>query len=193
MQKISFGLSACLLLAVATKPSAAGEAVIGAAAPPAACTEYFECLEYGTLSPEEARKVRGHPQFVEPTSCAVARYRLCIGASRSSIEPLRDVAAIVDQRRVFEEHTTMSQTEADGDRGIGTPDQPPVELSGVRPNLGERCTPKVRHELHKSCSWLRIGQGAPCLGSNPRAPPRRPGSGRSSQGPRSHRPWPRLP
>ena len=32
-------------------------------------------------------------------------------------------------------------------------------------NLGERCTPKVRHELHKSCSWLRIGQGAARLGS----------------------------
>jgi hypothetical protein len=68
MQKISFGLSACLLLAVATKPSAAEDAVVGAAAPPAACTEYFECLEYGTLSPEEARTVRGHPQFVEPTA-----------------------------------------------------------------------------------------------------------------------------
>jgi hypothetical protein len=68
MQKISIGLSACLLLAVANKPSAAEDAVIGAVAPPAACTEYFECLEYGTLSPEEARKVRGHPQFVEPTA-----------------------------------------------------------------------------------------------------------------------------
>ena len=37
----------------------------------------------------------------------------------------------------------MSQTEADGDRGIGTPDQPPVELSGVRPTSGsaapQRC------------------------------------------------------
>jgi hypothetical protein len=60
-------------------------------------------------------------------------------------------------------------------------------------NLGEFSAPKVRHELHKSSCWLRIGQGAARLGSNPRAPPRRPGSGRSGRGPRSHRPWPRLP
>jgi hypothetical protein len=53
-------------------------------------------------------------------------------------------------------------------------------------NLGERCTPKARHDLHKTCSWLRIAQGAARLGSNPRAAPRRPGSDRS--GPKSPKP-----
>lgn len=89
MQKIAIGLSACLLLAVVTKPSAAEDAVIGAAAPPAACTEYFECLEYGTLSPEQARTVRGHPQFVEPTAApsrdgGSASARLDQASSRSA-------------------------------------------------------------------------------------------------------------
>jgi hypothetical protein len=107
------------------------------------------------------------PSAVRGTdSCAVARYRLCVGSSRSSIEPLRDVAAIVDQRRVFEEHTTMSQTEADGDRGIGTPDQPPVEPSGERSTLRsaapQRCDTNCTNHavgcasLRERLAWDRI-------------------------------------
>lgn len=58
MQKIAIGLSACLLLAVVVKPSAAENAATGVVAPVPACAEYFECLEHRTLSPKQARKVR---------------------------------------------------------------------------------------------------------------------------------------
>jgi hypothetical protein len=68
MQSIATGLSACLLLAVVVNPSAAANAATGAAAPVPACTEYFECLEHRTLSPKQAHKVRGHPQFVGPSA-----------------------------------------------------------------------------------------------------------------------------
>lgn len=33
-----------------------------------ACTEYFGCLHYGTLTEAQARTARGHPEFVEATS-----------------------------------------------------------------------------------------------------------------------------
>jgi hypothetical protein len=83
----------------------------------------------------------------------------------------------------------MSQTETDGDRGIGTPDQPPVELSGVRPTLGsaapQRCDTNCPHHavgcasLRERLAWDRIlalhreGQAQ----TDP------------AQNPRDHRPW----
>lgn len=60
----------------------------------------------------------------------------------------------------------MSQTEADGDRGIGTPDQPPVELSGVRPTSGsaapQRCDTNCTNHavgcasVRERLAWDRI-------------------------------------
>ena len=34
--------------------------------------EYPGCVNYGTLSEDEARTARGHPQFVEPVQAATA-------------------------------------------------------------------------------------------------------------------------
>jgi hypothetical protein len=76
MQKIAIGLSALLLIIAATsKPGTAQEA--SAAVIPQGCVmyelaEYPGCVNYGTLSEDEARTARGHPQFVEPVQAATA-------------------------------------------------------------------------------------------------------------------------
>lgn len=69
MQSTAKGLAVLLLLAAATRPSLAQDAApAGVVQHPAACTEdvaeYFGCLPYGTLTPEQARTARGHPEFV---------------------------------------------------------------------------------------------------------------------------------
>ena len=78
MQKIAIGLSALLLIAAASKPGAAQDASTATPQKPAECvayevTEYPGCLNYGTLSEEQARTARGHPQFVEPQTASQAR------------------------------------------------------------------------------------------------------------------------
>ena len=68
MQKIALGLSALLLMAATTTPCLAQDAATPAHS--AGCVEYFGCLKYGTLTAEQARTCRGHPQFVEVQSAA---------------------------------------------------------------------------------------------------------------------------
>ena len=75
MQKIAIGLSALLLIAATSKPGTAQEA--SAVVIPQGCVvyelaEYPGCVNYGTLSEDEARTARGHPQFVEPVQAATA-------------------------------------------------------------------------------------------------------------------------
>ena len=75
MQKIAIGLSALLLIAATSKPGTAQEA--SAVVIPHGCVvyelaEYPGCVNYGTLSEDEARTARGHPQFVEPVQAATA-------------------------------------------------------------------------------------------------------------------------
>jgi hypothetical protein len=68
MQKTTLGLSALLLMAATTTPCLAQDAATPAHS--AGCFEYFGCLEYGTLTPAQARTCRGHPEFVEVQSAA---------------------------------------------------------------------------------------------------------------------------
>ena len=75
MQKIAIGLSALLLAAVVSHPSAAQDARTAATPQyPAACVEYVAdymgCINYGELTEAQARTARGHPQFVEPQASA---------------------------------------------------------------------------------------------------------------------------
>ena len=68
MQKIAIGLSALLLIAAASKPGAAQAASTATPQKPAECVayevaEYPGCVNYGTLSEEQARTARGHPQI----------------------------------------------------------------------------------------------------------------------------------
>ena len=75
MQKIAIGLSALLLIAATSKPGTAQEA--SAVVIPQGCVmyelaEYPGCVNCGTLSEDEARTARGHPQFVEPVQAATA-------------------------------------------------------------------------------------------------------------------------
>jgi len=83
MQKIARGFSALLLMAAATTPSAAQDALAGTAAHSAGCAEYFGCLKYGTLTPAQARTCRGHPQFVEAQSAAAVAPQSMEQASRT--------------------------------------------------------------------------------------------------------------
>jgi hypothetical protein len=78
MQKIAIGLSALLLIAAAAKPGAAQYATTATPQKLAECVayevaEYPGCLNDGTLSEEQARTARGHPQFVEPQTASQAR------------------------------------------------------------------------------------------------------------------------
>jgi hypothetical protein len=60
----------------------------------------------------------------------------------------------------------MSQSEGDGDRGMGTPDQTPMQHSGLRPPVGsvtpqwcdKNCTDQVRGcaSLREQLAWDRI-------------------------------------
>ena len=70
MRKIAIGLSALLLIAAMSKPGAAqdGQWIVFPQHP---CiwyeaVEFPGCVNYGSLSEEQARTARGHPQFVEP-------------------------------------------------------------------------------------------------------------------------------
>jgi len=74
MRKIAIGLTALLLIAAVSKPGAAQEAIVFPQIP---CiwyeaVEFPGCVNYGTLSQDEARTARGHPQFVEPVQAATA-------------------------------------------------------------------------------------------------------------------------
>ena len=84
MKKIALGLSALLLMAAATTPSVAQEALAGTAAHSAGCAEYFGCLKYGTLTPAQARTCRGHPQFVEAQAAAIVAPQSMEQASRTA-------------------------------------------------------------------------------------------------------------
>jgi hypothetical protein len=80
MQKIAIGLSALLLAAAASHPSAAQEARTAATPQyPAACVEYVAdymgCINYGELTEAQARTARGHPQFVEPQTATASQAR----------------------------------------------------------------------------------------------------------------------
>jgi hypothetical protein len=94
MQKIAIGLSALLLIIAATsKPGTAQEAVVI----PQGCVvyelaEYPGCVNYGTLSEDEARTARGHPQFIEPVQAATA-------SQAPSATPPANAARIVPSSR----------------------------------------------------------------------------------------------
>ena len=75
MCKIGIGLSALLILAAAAKPGTAQHASAVASPQHPACiwyeaVEFPGCVNYGSLSEDEARTARGHPQFVEPVYAA---------------------------------------------------------------------------------------------------------------------------
>ena len=72
MQKIAIGLSALPPIMATTAPGAAQNGPSGAAESPAECAESIGCLDYGTLSDAQAGMCRGHPQFAEVESAAVA-------------------------------------------------------------------------------------------------------------------------
>ena len=77
MRKIAIGLSALLLIAALSKPVAAQEAIV---LPQHPCiwyeaVEFPGCVNYGSLSEEQARTARGHPQFVEPQASTQSQAR----------------------------------------------------------------------------------------------------------------------
>ena len=95
MQKIAIGLSAILLITATSMPGTAQEA--SAAVIPQGCVmyelaEYPGCVNYGTLSEDEARTARGHPQFVEPVQAATV-------SQAQSATPLAHDARIVPGSR----------------------------------------------------------------------------------------------
>ena len=97
MQKIAIGLSALLLIAATSKPGTAEEE--SAVVIPRGCVmyelaEYPGCVNYGTLSEDEARTARGHPQFVEPVQAVTASQ-----AQPSSDPPPAHAARIVPSSR----------------------------------------------------------------------------------------------
>ena len=78
MQKITIGLSGLLLIAAASKSGAAQAASAATPQKPTECVayevaQYPGCLNYGTLSEEQAPTARGHPQYVEPQTASQAR------------------------------------------------------------------------------------------------------------------------
>jgi hypothetical protein len=176
MQKISIGLSACLLLAVANKPSAAEDAVIGAVALP----QRARSISNASSTGRSRRKKRARSAAIRSSWNRQLRRRAITALHRlvsiehrapprrrSNSRPTQSFRGVHDhvpnrgRRRSRHWHTGST----------------PSGAFRREPNLGECCTPKVRHELHKSSCWLRIAQGAARLGSNPRAPPRRPSTG----------------
>jgi hypothetical protein len=77
MRKIAIGLSALLLIAATSKPGVAqdGSAVV---VPQHPCiwyeaVEFPGCVNYGSLSEEQARTARGHPQFIEPQAATTSQ------------------------------------------------------------------------------------------------------------------------
>jgi hypothetical protein len=70
MRKIGIGLSALLILAAAAKQGTAQDASAVASPQYPGCVSYEVvefpgCVNVGTLSEDQARTARGHPQFVE--------------------------------------------------------------------------------------------------------------------------------
>ena len=98
MQKIAIGLSALLLIAATSKPGTAEEE--SAVVIPRGCVmyelaEYPGCVNYGTLSEDEARTARGHPHFVEPVQIGDgirSAERNAAGASRADRPGLARIA-----------------------------------------------------------------------------------------------------
>jgi hypothetical protein len=77
MRKIASGLSALLLIAAVSKPATAQETIVFPQHP---CiwyeaVEFPGCVNYGSLSEEQARTARGHPQFVEPKAATQSQAR----------------------------------------------------------------------------------------------------------------------
>jgi hypothetical protein len=74
MYRIAIGLPALLLIVAAPKSGAAQNArAVVSPQPPCTSYEAVEfpgCVGYGTLSEEQARTARGHPQFIEPQVAA---------------------------------------------------------------------------------------------------------------------------
>jgi hypothetical protein len=80
VQKITIGLSALLLVAAASHPSAAQDARTATTPQyPAACVEYVAeymgCINYGELTEAQGRTARGHPLFVEPQTATASTAR----------------------------------------------------------------------------------------------------------------------
>ena len=77
MRKIAIGLSALLLIAAVSKPAAAQEAIVFPQHPCVwyEAVEFPGCVSYGSLSEEQARTARGHPQFVEPQASTQSQAR----------------------------------------------------------------------------------------------------------------------
>src|SRR4029450_6196042 len=70
MRKIGIGLSALLILAAAAKQGTAQDASAVASPQYPGCVSYEVvefpgCVNFGTLSEDQARTARGHPRFVE--------------------------------------------------------------------------------------------------------------------------------
>ena len=70
MRKIAIGLSAFLILAAAAKPGTAQDVSADASTQHPTCVSYEVvefpgCVNFGTLNEDQARTVRGHPQFIE--------------------------------------------------------------------------------------------------------------------------------
>jgi len=75
MRKIAIGLTALLLIAAVSKSVATQEAIVFPQHP---CiwyeaVEFPGCVNYGSLSEEQARTARGHPQFIEPQGATASQ------------------------------------------------------------------------------------------------------------------------
>ena len=97
MQKIAIGLSALLLVAAASHPSAAQDARTAATPQyPAACVEYVAdymgCINYGELTEAQARTARGHPLFVEPQTATASQARDLSATPDRAVHASRPVA-----------------------------------------------------------------------------------------------------
>jgi hypothetical protein len=97
MQKIAIGLSALLLVAAASHPSAAQDARTAATPQyPVACIEYVAdymgCINYGELTEAQARTARGHPLFVEPQTEIASSARNLSASPDSSAHSSRPMA-----------------------------------------------------------------------------------------------------
>jgi hypothetical protein len=97
MQKIAIGLSALLLVAATSHPSAAQDASTAATPQyPAACVEYIAeymgCINYGELTEAQARTARGHPLFVEPQAASASQARDLTATPDRAVHASRPVA-----------------------------------------------------------------------------------------------------
>ena len=78
MQKIAIGLSSLLIVAASQPGSAQNANTPAAHNSPTACivyepVEYPTCLKDETLTEEQARTARGHPQYFQPQTGTLSR------------------------------------------------------------------------------------------------------------------------